>query len=196
MTPIISNRGLTPPPAKGIVAIVPANLPVLLRRQTGTFPQSFPKESTRSLGNLDLRGLNPAPVTPFTVDGDFDYAALAGCDLVVEAVFEDMKVKAEVTARAEAVLAEGAIFATNTSTLPISDLARASRRPGQFIGIHFFSPVDKMMLVEIIMGEKTGDKALATFEHGRGFYIVGSLVWCAVIGLIGMVVSLRAYRKE
>ncbi len=90
-----------------------------------------------------------------------DYAALKGVDLVVEAVFEDPKVKAEVTARAEAVLGAEAIFATNTSTLPISDLARASTRPGQFIGIHFFSPVDKMMLVEIIRGRETGDLAVA-----------------------------------
>ncbi|MCB2125955.1 MAG: 3-hydroxyacyl-CoA dehydrogenase, partial [Rhodobacteraceae bacterium] len=90
-----------------------------------------------------------------------DYAALSGSDLIVEAVFEDMKVKAEVTAKAEAVLPEGAIFATNTSTLPISELARASGHPAQFIGIHFFSPVDKMMLVEIIRGHETGDVAVA-----------------------------------
>jgi 3-hydroxyacyl-CoA dehydrogenase / enoyl-CoA hydratase / 3-hydroxybutyryl-CoA epimerase len=90
-----------------------------------------------------------------------DYAALAGCDLLVEAVFEDPKVKAEVTARAEAVLPPDAIFATNTSTLPISDLAKASTRPDQFIGIHFFSPVDKMLLVEIIRGKATGDRAVA-----------------------------------
>lgn len=90
-----------------------------------------------------------------------DYATLAGCDLIVEAVFEDPKVKAEVTQRAEAVIPTGAVFATNTSTLPISMLAKASVRPEQFIGIHFFSPVDKMMLVEIIKGEKTGDVAVA-----------------------------------
>jgi 3-hydroxyacyl-CoA dehydrogenase/enoyl-CoA hydratase/3-hydroxybutyryl-CoA epimerase len=90
-----------------------------------------------------------------------DYGALAGSDLVVEAVFEDMKVKAEVTAKAEAVIPAGAIFATNTSTLPISDLAKASKRPDQFIGIHFFSPVDKMMLVEIIKGRETGAVAVA-----------------------------------
>ena len=90
-----------------------------------------------------------------------DYAALAGCDLIVEAVFEDPKVKAEVTARVEAVVGEGCIFATNTSTLPISSLAKASARPEQFIGIHFFSPVDKMMLVEIIRGKATGDVAVA-----------------------------------
>ncbi|MEV8465764.1 3-hydroxyacyl-CoA dehydrogenase NAD-binding domain-containing protein [Fluviibacterium sp. DFM31] len=90
-----------------------------------------------------------------------DFAALAGCDLVVEAVFEDPKVKAETTARAEAHLPADAIFATNTSTLPITELAKASRSPEQFIGIHFFSPVDKMLLVEIIKGAQTGDRAVA-----------------------------------
>ncbi|MFZ1661297.1 MAG: 3-hydroxyacyl-CoA dehydrogenase NAD-binding domain-containing protein, partial [Paracoccaceae bacterium] len=97
-----------------------------------------------------------ARITPTT-----DYSALAGCDLLVEAVFEDPKVKADVTAKAEAVLPATAIFATNTSTLPISDLAKASSRPEQYIGIHFFSPVDKMMLVEIIRGKETGDLAVA-----------------------------------
>lgn len=90
-----------------------------------------------------------------------DYAALAGCDLIVEAVFEDPKVKAEVTAKVDAVTGADCIFATNTSTLPISSLAKASARPANFIGIHFFSPVDKMMLVEIIRGKGTGDVAVA-----------------------------------
>jgi len=90
-----------------------------------------------------------------------DYAALAGCDLIVEAVFEDPKIKAEVTAKVEAVVGADCIFATNTSTLPISSLAKASGRPANFIGIHFFSPVDKMMLVEIIRGKQTGDVAVA-----------------------------------
>ncbi|QIE40566.1 3-hydroxyacyl-CoA dehydrogenase [Rhodobacteraceae bacterium SC52] len=90
-----------------------------------------------------------------------DFAALEGCDLVVEAVFEDPKVKAETTAKAEAHLPETAIFATNTSTLPITELAKASRSAEQFIGIHFFSPVDKMLLVEIIRGKHTGDRAVA-----------------------------------
>ena len=90
-----------------------------------------------------------------------DYAALAGCDLIVEAVFEDMKVKAEVTAKVESAVGAACIFATNTSTLPISELAKASLRPEQFIGIHFFSPVDKMNLVEIIRGKQTGDVAVA-----------------------------------
>ena len=89
------------------------------------------------------------------------YEDLKGCDLIVEAVFEDVGIKADVTKLAEAQLAEDAIFATNTSTLPISELAKASRNAEQFIGIHFFSPVDKMALVEIIKGAKTGDKAVA-----------------------------------
>ncbi len=95
-------------------------------------------------------------ITPTT-----DYAALKGCDLVIEAVFEDPKVKAEVTRRTLEVVGAECIMATNTSTLPITRLAGASDRPEDFIGIHFFSPVDKMLLVEIIRGEKTGDRAVA-----------------------------------
>jgi len=90
-----------------------------------------------------------------------DYADLEGCDLVIEAVFEDRKIKADVTAKTEAVIPKSAIFASNTSTLPITGLAEASSRPKQFIGIHFFSPVDKMPLVEIIVGKETGDEAIA-----------------------------------
>ncbi len=90
-----------------------------------------------------------------------DYADLEGCDLVIEAVFEDVQIKADVTAKTEAVIPTSAIFASNTSTLPITGLAEASQRPDQFIGIHFFSPVDKMPLVEVIVGEKTSDEAIA-----------------------------------
>ncbi|MEP6067792.1 MAG: 3-hydroxyacyl-CoA dehydrogenase NAD-binding domain-containing protein [Paracoccaceae bacterium] len=90
-----------------------------------------------------------------------DVDQLADCDLIIEAVFEDPKVKAEITARVEAVIPETCIFASNTSTLPISDLAKASSRPEQYIGIHFFLPVEKMLLVEIIKGKETGDRAVA-----------------------------------
>ena len=86
---------------------------------------------------------------------------LAGCDLVIEAVFEDRAIKAEVTRKTESLLASDAVFASNTSTLPITSLAAASVRPAQFIGLHFFSPVDKMPLVEIIMGKQTDDATLA-----------------------------------
>ncbi|MDH6230458.1 3-hydroxyacyl-CoA dehydrogenase/enoyl-CoA hydratase/3-hydroxybutyryl-CoA epimerase [Mesorhizobium soli] len=114
-----------------------------------------------------------------------DYAALEGCDLVVEAVFEDSEVKKAATEKAEAMLKSSAVFASNTSTIPITSLAKNSARPKNFVGIHFFSPVDKMMLVEIILGKKTGDKALAVaidyvraikktpivVNDTRGFYV-------------------------
>lgn len=90
-----------------------------------------------------------------------DVSQLGDCDLIVEAVFEDPAVKAEITARVEAVISEECIFATNTSTLPISHLAKASTRPEQYIGIHFFSPVEKMNLVEIIKGKETRPRAVA-----------------------------------
>jgi len=114
-----------------------------------------------------------------------DYSELAGCDLVVEAVFEDSEVKKTATEKSEAVVAGSAIFASNTSTIPITSLAKNSARPKNFIGIHFFSPVDRMMLVEIILGKKTGETALATaidyvraikktpivVNDTRGFYV-------------------------
>ncbi|MGE0502153.1 MAG: 3-hydroxyacyl-CoA dehydrogenase NAD-binding domain-containing protein [Rhizobiaceae bacterium] len=114
-----------------------------------------------------------------------DYADLDGCDLIVEAVFEDSEIKKGVTEKAEAVIKSSATFASNTSTIPITGLAKNSSRPKNFIGIHFFSPVDRMMLVEIILGKKTGEKALATaidyvrairktpivVNDTRGFYV-------------------------
>ena len=90
-----------------------------------------------------------------------EYSALRGCDLIIEAVFEDPDVKADVTREVLKHVGSDCIFATNTSTLPISELAKASDKPEQFIGIHFFSPVEKMFLVEIIKGKKTGDRAVA-----------------------------------
>lgn len=121
-----------------------------------------------------------------------DYNALKGCDLIVEAVFEDRKVKAEATAKAQAVLPD-VVFGSNTSTLPITSLAEQAKDPTKFVGIHFFSPVDKMLLVEIILGKKTGDLALATaldfvrairktpivVNDSRGFYtsrVVGTYI--------------------
>ena len=98
------------------------------------------------------------------------YDDLEGCDLIIEAVFEDIDIKAECTRQSEAVIPETAVYASNTSTLPITELAKASKRPNQFIGLHFFSPVDKMPLVEIIVGEKTDDATLAT-----GFDYVGQI---------------------
>ncbi|WP_435950933.1 3-hydroxyacyl-CoA dehydrogenase NAD-binding domain-containing protein [Psychrobacter sp. DM8] len=112
------------------------------------------------------------------------YDDLAECDLIIEAVFENREIKAKCTQQSEAVIPESAVYASNTSTLPITGLAQASKRPQQFIGLHFFSPVDKMPLVEIIMGEQTDDDTLAkAFDYvlqigktpivvndSRGFY--------------------------
>lgn len=90
-----------------------------------------------------------------------DFADLEGCDLIIEAVLEDPKIKADVTKKAEAIIPKGCIYGSNTSTLPISMLAKSYAEEEKFIGIHFFSPVDKMPLVEIILGKNTGDEALA-----------------------------------
>src|ERR1700722_16776411 len=90
-----------------------------------------------------------------------DFVELKGCELVVEAVFEDRKVKEEVISRTQNVIGDKAIFGSNTSTLPITSLAAAFKDHARFIGIHFFSPVERRMLVEIIMGKETGDEALA-----------------------------------
>lgn len=112
------------------------------------------------------------------------YDDLKDCDLIIEAVFENREIKAKCTQQSEAVIPESAVYASNTSTLPITGLAEASKRSQQFIGLHFFSPVDKMPLVEIIVGEKTDDETLAkAFDYvlqigktpivvndSRGFY--------------------------
>jgi 3-hydroxyacyl-CoA dehydrogenase/enoyl-CoA hydratase/3-hydroxybutyryl-CoA epimerase len=95
-------------------------------------------------------------IHPTASDEDLD-----GCDLIIEAVFENMTLKHQMTRDLEPRLAEGGVWGSNTSTLPITQLAQASQNAEKFIGIHFFSPVDKMPLVEIIMGEQTGDLALA-----------------------------------
>src|SRR5882762_2085464 len=122
-----------------------------------------------------------------------DYDALKGVDMIIEAVFEDRKVKAEATAKAQAVVGDKVVFGSNTSTLPITSLAEQSKDATNFIGVHFFSPVDKMLLVEIIMGEKTADPALAValdyvrairktpivVNDSRGFYtsrVVGTYI--------------------
>ena len=122
-----------------------------------------------------------------------DYAALKDCDLVIEAVFEDRKIKSDVIAKIQAVIGDNAVFASNTSTLPITSLAAEFKDPARFVGIHFFSPVDRMLLVEIILGKQTGDKALAValdyvrairktpivVNDSRGFYtsrVVGTYI--------------------
>jgi 3-hydroxyacyl-CoA dehydrogenase/enoyl-CoA hydratase/3-hydroxybutyryl-CoA epimerase len=113
-----------------------------------------------------------------------DYARLADVDLVIEAVFEDLQIKAEVLKKVQAVVPPAAVIASNTSTLPIGDLAKALERPERFIGLHFFSPVERMALVEVVVGRQTGPQTLEAgldlvaqlgktpivVNDGRGFY--------------------------
>ncbi|OUS31111.1 3-hydroxyacyl-CoA dehydrogenase [Gammaproteobacteria bacterium 45_16_T64] len=104
-----------------------------------------------------------ALIKPTAVDAD-----LQGCDLIIEAVFENIELKNKITASTEKYLCEGGIWGSNTSTLPIGQLAEVSSKPENFIGIHFFSPVDKMPLVEIICGDQTSDLALAkAFDYTK-----------------------------
>jgi len=101
------------------------------------------------------------PQVPGLITATASVSDLQGCDLIIEAVFEKRELKAQVTKEAEPMLAPGGIFASNTSTLPITGLAQASAKPENFIGLHFFSPVDRMALVEIIKGRKTSPETLA-----------------------------------
>ncbi|UUY07095.1 3-hydroxyacyl-CoA dehydrogenase NAD-binding domain-containing protein [Pseudomonas sp. J452] len=117
------------------------------------------KKVSRGQMTADKRDAFLARIKPTVSDADFD-----GCDLIIEAVFEDRNLKAKVTAAAESAALSDAVIASNTSTLPITGLATAVQKQDKFIGLHFFSPVDKMPLVEIIRGAKTSDETLA-----RGF---------------------------
>jgi 3-hydroxyacyl-CoA dehydrogenase/enoyl-CoA hydratase/3-hydroxybutyryl-CoA epimerase len=133
--------------------------------------------------DVDLKKAQQAQALPLIHATD-KVSDLQGCDLVIEAVFENRSLKAQVTQEAEAVMNAGGVFASNTSTLPISGLAQASVRPAKFVGLHFFSPVDKMRLVEIIKGIQTDDETLAraydyvlalgktpiVVNDGRGFF--------------------------
>jgi 3-hydroxyacyl-CoA dehydrogenase/enoyl-CoA hydratase/3-hydroxybutyryl-CoA epimerase len=114
------------------------------------------KEISRGKMTQDKAGEILARITPTE-----DYADLAGCDLVVEAVFEKVSLKHDVFQQIETVVAPDALLGSNTSTLPITILAEGVGRKRDFIGLHFFSPVDKMPLLEIIRGELTSDEALA-----------------------------------
>ncbi len=141
-----------------------AGIDVVLIDQDGSAAEAGKAKSEELISSQVARGRATASerdellsrITPSD-----DCAALADVGLIVEAVFEDRAVKADVTKKAEAVIGENVVFGSNTSTLPITGLAEASARPENFIGVHFFSPVHRMELVEIIVGEKTSPTALA-----------------------------------
>ncbi len=139
-----------------------------------------------------------------------DYALLNGAELVIEAVFEDRAIKADVTRKSETVIAADAIFASNTSTLPISGLAQASARPANFIGLHFFSPAEKMPLVEVIVGKQTSQDTLAraldyvkavamtpvVVNDSRGFYTSRVFSTYVLEGLAMLAEGVAAARIE
>lgn len=119
------------------------------------------KKVAKGQMSADQRDAFLARIKPSDNEADF-----ADCDLIIEAVFEDRNLKAKVTAAAEGAALSDAVIASNTSTLPITGLATAVQKQDKFIGLHFFSPVDKMPLVEIIRGEKTSDETLArSFDY-------------------------------
>ena len=128
--------------------------------------KAYSRRATAKLVEKGRMSQDAAAAIDARIVATADFAALADCELSIEAVFEDRAIKAEVTRRAETALRPDAVFASNTSTLPISGLARASRRPENFIGLHFFSPAERMPLVEIIRGERTSD---ATLAHAMDF---------------------------
>lgn len=139
-----------------------------------------------------------------------NYADFKGCDIVIEAVFENKQLKARVTKETEPFLDTDGIFASNTSTLPITDLAKASVRPENYIGLHFFSPVEKMQLVEIIKGEKTSDETLArafdlakllhkipiVVNDSRGFYTTRVVSTYLLEGILLLTEGQEAMRIE
>jgi 3-hydroxyacyl-CoA dehydrogenase/enoyl-CoA hydratase/3-hydroxybutyryl-CoA epimerase len=140
-----------------------AGIEVLLLDRDQAAADKGKAHAQAQLGKRIGRGMTPEKmaetlgrITPVT-----DVEALRGCDFVIEAVFEDPAIKADITKRVEAVLGPDVIFGSNTSTLPITTLAGAWSKPENFIGIHFFSPVERMALVEIILGKQTGDRAVA-----------------------------------
>lgn len=114
------------------------------------------KRLAKGKSNPDKVSATLARITPTA-----DFAGFADCQLVIEAVFENRELKAQIIAAVESAMPANAVLASNTSTLPITGLAMSSKRPGQFIGLHFFSPVDRMQLVEIIKGKQTSEQTLA-----------------------------------
>jgi len=151
----------------------------LAEKGKGSAAKRLAKAVERGQNSRSAADETLARITPTVV-----YSRLSACDLIVEAVYEDPIIKADVTHKAEAVIPKSSVFASNTSTLPITGLAKSSSRPKQFIGLHFFPPVARMPLVEVIIGADTSDETLAksldfvaqlrmtpiVVNDGRGFY--------------------------
>jgi 3-hydroxyacyl-CoA dehydrogenase/enoyl-CoA hydratase/3-hydroxybutyryl-CoA epimerase len=136
---------------------------VLLDRDQGTADRGkgYSEKVLNRLVEKGRQTRDKADAILARITSSVDYGLLHDADMVVEAVFEDRAIKAEVTRQLDAVLSATCVLATNTSALPISLLAQASKYPERFIGLHFFSPADRMPLVEVIRGQKTSDDTLA-----------------------------------
>ncbi|WP_414969345.1 3-hydroxyacyl-CoA dehydrogenase NAD-binding domain-containing protein [Caballeronia sp. 15711] len=141
----------------GIPVLIVEATPQALERGLGLVRKNY--EASAAKGKLSAEQLTQRLAL---LTGSLDYAALGDCDLVVEAVFEDMKLKEQVCTRLGQVCKPGAIIATNTSTLNVDVLARATGRPADVVGLHFFSPANVMRLLEVVRGEKTAPDVLAT----------------------------------
>ncbi|MEO1046632.1 MAG: 3-hydroxyacyl-CoA dehydrogenase NAD-binding domain-containing protein [Pseudomonadota bacterium] len=153
----LMGSGITHVTAKGGMDVVVLDRSVEEATKAVTYSQKIvDKKVARGKMTQEKADAFMARITPTD-----NYDDLKDVDLIIEAVFERPDVKADVIKKTEAVIRDDVIFASNTSTLPITGLAKNSQRPEQFIGLHFFSPVEKMPLLEIIPGEETGDKALA-----------------------------------
>jgi len=158
------GQGIAYVSAKAGIEVVLLDVSLEAARKGKTYSENLlARELEKGRISEDNRNALLARIQPTS-----EYADLEGADLIVEAVFENLELKAMVTAQAERHLAAGGVFATNTSTLPIAKLAEAAMNPSNFIGIHFFSPVDKMPLVEIICGQQTSEASLAkAFDYAR-----------------------------
>jgi 3-hydroxyacyl-CoA dehydrogenase/enoyl-CoA hydratase/3-hydroxybutyryl-CoA epimerase len=153
----LMGQGIAQVAAKAGIAVVLLDRDLsLAERGKATVKKGLEKQLEKGRTTRDRVDKTLALIEP--AEG---YDRLDGCDIVVEAVFEDRQIKAGVTKAADAKLADRAVLASNTSGLPITELARATSRPASFIGLHFFSPVDRMEMVEVDMGKETSQETLA-----------------------------------
>ncbi len=150
---------------EGIASVSISNVPVVLKDVSDTTLS----KAARNLHDSLAKRVKSGSLAPVERDKQWhrlrfttDAADLAGCDLVVEAVFEDLDLKRKVLAETEAVIAPEAVYATNTSALPIAAIAAEAQRPERVLGMHYFSPVPKMPLLEIVVTPQTADWAIAT----------------------------------
>lgn len=151
--------------AKGIIKAFAAQMPVVMKSRT----QASLDKAMGSIAKSYAKLVEKGKLAQETVDAILanisittDYASFADADLVIEAAVEDMQLKKELFAELDTICQPSAIFATNSSSLSITEIAAATKRPSQFIGMHFFNPADRMALVEVIKGQVTSEEVCQT----------------------------------